>query len=342
MLKIFSSPRRLVGKAFRQIPAVKKRDQKIQELSALKDAFKTPSFLTLMRSAFREEQLFAETSLDWGAYVGLGHKDGKREMREVANALGLKTPKLLGQWNTLDEINWDEMPDAFVLKTEYGHSGVGVAPLRRIDGGWQIVNSTRSGTIDVVLKPLRKRLGGESANGKFLAEELLGPVHENKLPVDMKIYSFYGQPALMWIRSVVDFYGGKRTKRSTFFDANGERVSNINSVTKIDDTIERPEMFTQAMEIAAQVSLAFRLPQVRVDLYEHEGEVYFGEVTSMCGHRLKWSFGDEWDRYLGELWEYANVRLKTDLAVGNINTSGPVIRTGTTPIQKDLFSQPNI
>ena len=339
---MISWPRRWLGKAFRQIPAVKKRDQKIQQLSALQDSFKTPSFRTSLRSAFREEQLFAATSGEWGTFAGLGHKDGKHEMREVANSLGLKTPKLLGQWDTLEEINWDEMPDAFVLKTEYGSSGIGVAPLRRIDGDWQIVNSTRTGTIDEVLEPLKSRLGGNSANGKFLAEELLGPVHENKLPADLKIYSFYGQPALMWVRSVVDYYGGKRTKLSTFFDANGERVSNINSVTKIDDTIKRPELFSQAMDIAARVSLAFRLPQVRVDLFEHHGEVYFGEVTSMCGHRLKWSFGEEWDKYLGELWEYAQVRLKTDLAVGNINTSGPVIRTGTTPIQKDLFKPPSV
>ena len=119
-------------------------------------------------------------------------------------------------------------------------------------------------------------------------------------------------------------------------------MTNINSVTKVDETIERPELFDRAMEIAAQVSLAVRLPQARVDLYEHEGEIYFGEVTPLCGHRVKWSFGDEWDKYLGELWEYAQVRLKTDLAVGNINTSGPVVRTGTTPIQKDLFKPPGI
>lgn len=342
MSRMLPIPRKWAGKAFREIPAVKKRDQQIEKLLPLQYSFKTPSFHRSLRSAYREEKIFHEIGGDWGAFAGLGHKDGKHEMRAVAEALGLKIPKLLGSWETLDDIPWDEMPDAFVLKTEYGHSGKGVAPLRRIDGGWQIINSTRTGTLEEVLEPLKNKLGEAGAHGTFLAEEFLGSSDENKLPVDLKIYSFYGQPAVLMVRKLVDFYGGRKGKRAAYFDESGNRAKNLVSAIQLDDSIALPELFEEAMEIAARASLAVRLPHARIDLYQHEGEIYFGELTPMCGRRLTLSFGDEWDKYLGELWEYAQVRLKTDLAVGNINTSGPVIRTGTTPIQKDLFKPPSI
>lgn len=334
-------------KALRKLPAISRRDNLIADLrkriAYQKDfnsaSFVGPSFIRLLNQEVRAEDDFINISRG-DTLAHTGWKLTKSGAKELAEAVGYKTPEHYGTWESLEQVPFDALPNAFVLKSDSGSYSRGVLPLIRNGRQWKVANSTTEGDLETLLEPLKENLAADRIKGPFHAEQLLGSPEKNLLSHDIKVYAFYGQPAIIWVRKILDYFGGIDTKRSAFFDVNGERVHNINAVTKIDDTIPLPKFFDKILTAASDFSHTVRLPHVRVDLYEHEGEIYLGELTPRCGHRRVYSFGSPWDEYLGTLWENAQVRLMTDLAIGNINTSGPMVRTGSTPIQKGLFKPP--
>lgn len=331
---------RTLSRIFAGLPPVARRDAalaKLTEALAAEQAAR-PSFTRSLQVATRENRIFSSTSQDWSAMAGFTLN--KFGVKELGASIGVRTPEVYGTWQTLDEIDFDSLPDAFVIKANSGANSNGVVPLFRDNDLWRVASSTISGDIHSVLKPLREKVDQGLVSGPFFVEQLLGSKTDFTIQNDIKIYSFYGQPGIAWVKKSLDFYGGKDTKRSTFFDVNGERALNAASVTKADHTIVRPEHLPEAFDIAGQISLATRLPQIRVDLFEHEGQIYLGEITPRCGHRSRRSFGQPWDEYLGNLWEHAHVRILADLALGHINSSGPVVRTGGVPVPEHLLHPP--
>ena len=65
--------------------------------------------------------------------------------------------------------------------------------------------------------------------------------------------------------------------------------------------LKKPEHFEEMIEVAKKLSAAF--PHVRVDLYEEEGKVYFGELTFYHFGGITKFEPDEWDFKLGEYFD---------------------------------------
>ena len=65
--------------------------------------------------------------------------------------------------------------------------------------------------------------------------------------------------------------------------------------------IEKPENYDQMLKIATELCKGFDF--VRVDLYEHAGNVYFGEMTFTPASGMMKFDPDEWDYKLGALWD---------------------------------------
>lgn len=332
---------------FHRLPSIRRRDELIADLKSELAKFQKSNEHNFYGSSFirkhNEEirvsfELSKMSAHENSEYVGL--KLTKSGIREFANQLNLKVPKVFGTWESISEIPWDELPKAFVLKSEHGSTSKGVLPVFENNGLWQVASSEKRGSMKALLEPFDANLESGKIDGPFHIEELLYSPRSGKIAPEIKIYTFYGQPALVWLRKVDDFYGGAATKRAAFFDALGNRVHNIRSVYEIDNELKPPRNFEYALEVAKKASLATRLPQVRIDLYEHKNQIYLGEVTPYCGVAREFSYGSPWDEYLGKLWEHAQVRIEMDLARGRINQSGPVVRTGETPIPVDLLTPP--
>lgn len=68
----------------------------------------------------------------------------------------------------------------------------------------------------------------------------------------------------------------------------------------ITEQLEKPKNYNKMVEIAEILSEGFS--HVRVDLYNIDGKIYFGEMTfSTCGGYCKFE-PDEFDTILGEQW----------------------------------------
>lgn len=198
----------------------------------------------------------------------------------------------LGTWAHFDEIDFDALPEQFVLKCNHdSHSAVICRDKAQLN---------RAAAREKLEKALQKNYFYEGRQWPYknvkptlLAEQYLTGDETGDLR-DYKFFCFGGEPKLMYIaqgRSTGAVYGD-------FFDMDYNHVD-----LKIDhDTAPvppaKPETFEKMREAAKVLSAG--IPQVRADFYELGGEFYFGEMTFFhCGGFHPFT-PEKWDEILGE------------------------------------------
>lgn len=189
--------------------------------------------------------------------------------------------QLYGKWDKFDDINWNDLPDAFVLKTNHGSGSV-----------W-VINKKNDVDKDKIKKDLNNSLShlyGLSTSEKhysrikpcIIAEQVLIPSQEDlnnsSSLIDYKIWCFNGRAEFIWVvsnRTPMGFDG-------TMFNRNWTPVPNVvhpnvDYVHTPSKMIERPALLDEMLSMAERLSMPF--PEVRVDLYYVSGKIYFGELT---------------------------------------------------------------
>lgn len=186
---------------------------------------------------------------------------------------------LYGRWNNVEEIDFDRLPDSFVLKA---NNGCGSVILVKDKNGcdWGKIKNTLN---EWISKPFGAD-GGEiqylSIKPCVIAEELLTLDDEVKKYstslVDYKVWCFNGTPQYIMTCS-------NRSKEGVelqVYDLEWNVVPNSlksNGVDKIGSVMPKPKRLTDILCVAKKLARPF--PCVRVDLYYTSGKVYFGEMT---------------------------------------------------------------
>jgi len=207
--------------------------------------------------------------------------------------------KLYGKWTNAEDINWDSLPNQFVLKTNNGSGDVIIC---KDKNNFDILSATQT------LNKLINQKYGMSTNERhylgipplIIAEELLDntqqPIVSSSL-IDYKIWCFDGVPECIWTCY-------NRTKKGidvAAYDLNWichpEWSCFDDHFRKANVILPRPKSLDKMLEIASDLSNGF--PQVRVDLYEVGGKPFFGELTFSSNMGLMSYFSDEYLEYLG-------------------------------------------
>lgn len=201
---------------------------------------------------------------------------------------------LLGVWDSFDEIDFDKLPDRFVLKTNHGSgtnlivkskSNFDKATARMMFNDWMKMDFAFVNSIQLHYSTIPRKIIAE----KYL-ETSLGELQ------DYKFLCFNGKPYFCW----VDLGRFKKHTR-TVFNMNWERQEWTQShCGTYEGTIEKPLGFEKMVELAKILSYGFA--QVRVDLYNVNGKIYFGEMTFTNGSGLDPIVPEEYDYVLGQLW----------------------------------------
>ena len=203
---------------------------------------------------------------------------------------------LIGHWDKFDDIDFDSLPDRFVIKCNHDSGSTRVIKDK---------NALTAEEIEEMRKFYTKRLkrnyyyaGREypykGIKSCILIEQLM--VDESapeKSIEDYKFFCFNGEPKVMFIA----------TDRSTdcrfdFFDMDFNHLDMVNIHPWADKPIEKPAMFDEMKEIAAKLSEGIRF--VRIDLYELNCKIYFGEYTFFHGGGFRRCEPEEWERRLGD------------------------------------------
>lgn len=202
--------------------------------------------------------------------------DKYKVRKYIAEKVGEKyLVPLLGVWDSPDEINIDELPNEFVLKNNHDSGGVFICKNKeefQIDRIKRLLyKRMKTNYYDVSREWSYKNIERRIIAEKYLIDKKLGELR------DYKFFCFAGEPKYVQ----VDFDRFTNHKRNIYdLDWNfiDLKIKCPNDSKKI---IERPIHFKEMLDVARKISAD--MPQLRVDLYEVDGRVYFGEATVYHG-----------------------------------------------------------
>lgn len=187
--------------------------------------------------------------------------------------LGYLLNELIGVYRTPKEIPWDTLPDAFVLKWNFG-SGYNciVGSKREICAAQAVKQLKRWGRKKFWL--LYSELQYKTADKYILCERFLDTPPGQEL-LDYKFYCFHGVPRAIL---VIDRSG--QEKRGVFMTPKWEFLSDVPG-NYAPFLPPKPESLARMDAAAAKLSEPF--PFVRIDFYEWQGQAVFGEMTFTPG-----------------------------------------------------------
>lgn len=178
----------------------------------------------------------------------------------------------LGVWDKFEDIDFDKLPNQFVLKTTHGGGNTGVVICRDKS------TFNKAGAKAKLNKSLKsciyrsfKEWPYKNIRRRIIAEELIG----NGRIDDYKFSCFNGDATDVMI--CIDRASGDT--KFYFFDPQWEllRYNKRGLAAPNGFTLPSPQNFELMFEIAGKLSEG--IPYLRVDLYNVEGKIYFGELT---------------------------------------------------------------
>jgi len=232
----------------------------------------------------------------------------KTAARAFAEQHGVQIPASLGSWATPDLIDWDGLPNRFVMKSNRGGGGISVFPLERRGDQYYDYIASEMTTAEAVAEKLWSKHHPESV---YFAEEFLVGREGTGLPDDIKVFCFYGEPAYIEVRSEDWSRSNAMHRNARAFLPDGTELFNARALIDRSETISRPQDFATIAEVSGRLSRAIRRPLERIDFYETDHGIVFGELTQNPGRPP--ALVPHWDRRMGDIYEDAAARLFTDL-----------------------------
>lgn len=201
---------------------------------------------------------------------------------------------LIGVWDSFNDIDFNTLPNQFVLKTNHGSGTVFVVKdkntfdkklCKKLFDDWMHTDYSYVFGLEMQYTNIER---------KIIAEQYMDS-KDNELQ-DYKFLCFDGKPHFCW----VDFDRFTNHTRNVY-NLNWElQPWNQYTYGNSAKTIDKPDNFDKMVEIASNLCQGFA--HVRVDLYNLNGKIYFGEMTFTNGSGYECIVPDEYDFKLGEMW----------------------------------------
>lgn len=202
-------------------------------------------------------------------------------VRDYVRECGLEPilNKLYGVWDSADDIDFDLLPDKFVLKTTHG-SGDAIFITDKAAADIDKIRKKINATLHETYGLAEGNLHYSRIRPRVVAEELLenDPVSAkySKSLIDYKIWCFDGKAEYVWACTDRTSKGTKVMTYDPEWNAHPE-YSVFTKHYMRDEIIPKPKNLDQMLETAQKLSKPF--PVVRVDLYNLDGRIVFGEMT---------------------------------------------------------------
>lgn len=203
--------------------------------------------------------------------------------------------ELYGVYDSFSEINFQDLPEKFVLKAVHASSynviitdksELDLKVLKRKIKKWQSANQYyRTG----------QEWAYKDVAPKLIAEKYLKNDERDSL-TDYKFYCFDGKPEFL----EVHLDRAENHKRA-FYNFNFERLPfrYVSEEKSISEKIKKPETLEKMISLSA--ILAENFPFVRVDFYSVSGKIIFGEMTFYPSDGRKDFYPENYNKILGDL-----------------------------------------
>jgi hypothetical protein len=233
---------------------------------------------------------------------------------------------LLGVYDKFDDIDFDKLPNQFVIKCNHG-SGWNIIVKNKAElnlseakakvDKWMSTNFAFCAGCELHYRDIQPKIVIE----KYI-EEISSALY------DYRFFCSYGKVIQIWL----DVYSGTPQHQRKIYDRNWNELDITVKWPKLEQIIERPQNLDDMLQLAKSMSKEFSL--VRVDFYDINNKIYFGEMTftSMSGTG-KFSPSSE-DLKLGKM-------IKLPRLAYNIDT-GEYYKLPKTPLWKKALKKINI
>lgn len=224
--------------------------------------------------------------------------------------LGNLLVPLIGKWDRVRDIDWEKLPNAFIMKTNHGSADA--------------IICTNKQSIDVSLLQyhfilaLHRKYGINNCEFHYsnikpciIAEKLLDATKQPMLSsslIDYKVWCINGEPQCIWTYH-------DRTDREvqvmmydTKWNAKPEKCNDSAHCRVAKVLLPQPKTLSQMLQAARILSEGFAV--VRVDFYEVENKLYFGEMTFTASGGFHTSHSKEFQKEMGKLIDLTDAQKK--------------------------------
>lgn len=200
---------------------------------------------------------------------------------------------LLGVWDHFDEIDFDCLPNKFVLKANHG-------------SGWNIIVKDKecfdryharklfSKWLNTNFAYFSFEMHYKDIVPKIIAEQFLD--NNGNEPEDFKFLCFDGEVKYCWV-DINRFTDHRRNVYDTDWVLQEWRQHTYRNT---DNPLPKPKNFNLMIELTKELARGFS--HVRVDWYNVQGRVYFGEMTFTNASGFEGIYPHKYDQMLGDLW----------------------------------------
>ena len=201
----------------------------------------------------------------------------------------------IGCWERFEDIDFEKLPEKFVLKTNHDSGGVLICTDKS-----KIDYEKAKKCFNKKLKTNYYYNGREwpykNVRLKILAEEYMEDVKDEDLK-DYKVYVFNGK-----VKCIHVDYDRFTNHRRNFYDCDWNYLPFTTLYpTDPKHIIEKPAKLDEMIEFAEAITKRIDTPAfLRVDFYIIKGKIYFGETTFYHGSGLERFYPVEWGKTLGD------------------------------------------
>ena len=193
-----------------------------------------------------------------------------------------------------EDVDFNQLPEKFVLKCTHDSGGVVVCKDK--------YHLDKRAAISKLKKGLKRNYFYQNREWPYryitpriIAEQYMED--ESGELRDYKFFCFDGEPKVMFVAT--DRFNRSEETKFDFYDMEFHHLPFTNGHPNSSKRLEKPKGFEEMKELASELSQGF--PHVRIDLYDIDGEVYFGEMTFFHWSGMKPFDPVEWDYYLGSM-----------------------------------------
>ena len=197
---------------------------------------------------------------------------------------------LLGVYNSCEEIDFDSLPNQFVLKLTHDSGTVIICKDKKTFNKKEAISKLKKGLKRKYFY-LYREWPYKNVKPRIIAEKYMKDNNSSVLN-DYKFYCFNGEPKIMFIITDRGI-----DPKINFFDMKFNEINLQQGFKNSDKKIIKPKKFDEMIDLSRKLSSS--IPHVRVDFYILNGKVYFGELTFFDSAGLEKFTPEKYDEILG-------------------------------------------
>lgn len=200
----------------------------------------------------------------------------------------------LGVYDKFEDIDFEKLPNQFVLKCTHD-SGSSIVCQDKNSLDWKATKKKVNEKLKRNFYYNFREWPYKNVKPRIIIEKYMKEENKNEL-LDYKFMCFNGKVELIFVCS------DRNTKdelKVDFFDLKWKKMPFRRHYPNSKQNIKRPSQLKEMIKLAEK--LAKNITFIRVDFYEINGNVYFGELTFYPGAGFEEFEPEEWDKKLGDM-----------------------------------------